>query len=190
MSVIKAIKSRNSGAIIGDEDVSPEIIRQILDAAVCTPVHLRTNPWRFLVIRGQGRHRLGEFMAQRLARDMAEPDSPKNARYLKKIAGKPLRAPVIIVAAAARSDNLRAIMREDVASVSAACQNILLAASELHLNAIWRTGDMTYDPAMVDFLGFEAGTELIGFIYLGHPSGKSAAKVRPTSEAFTRWLEE
>jgi len=189
MSVIEAIKNRNSSAMMSEEDVDPILIREILDAAVCSPVHLRTNPWRFLVIRGAGRQRLGDYMARRLMGDMAEPDSPRNRRYLDKIRRKAFRAPVIIAAAAAKAQNPQAIMREDVASVAAACQNILLAASELGLNAIWRTGDMTYDPATVDFLGFEAGTELVGFIYLGHPGQKPVSKERPTSEAFIRWLE-
>jgi len=190
MSVIEAIKNRNSGAIMADEDIDPGIVRQILDAAVCTPVHLRTDPWRFVVIRGRGRHRLGDFMVRRLTRNMAEPDSPKNVRYLEKIRKKPLRAPVIIAAAAVKSDIPQAIMREDVASVAAACQNILLAAAELKLNAIWCTGDISYDPATVEFLGFEAATELVGLIYLGHPLTEPSAKVRPTAEAFTRWLED
>jgi len=190
MSVIEAIKNRNSGTIMLDRDIDPALIKQILDAAVCSPVHLRTNPWRFLVIRGAGRQRLGDYMAWRLRGDMAEPDSPRDRRYIDKIRRKAFRAPVIIVAAAAKSQNPQAMMREDVASVAAACQNILLAASELGLNAIWRTGDMTYDPATVDFLGFEAGTEIVGFIYLGHPGQKPGSKERPTSEAFTRWLEE
>ncbi len=189
MSVIEAIKNRNSGAMMSEEDIDPALIKQILDAAVCSPVHLRTNPWRFLVISGAGRERLGDYMARRLARDMDEPDSPKNRKYLDRIRQKAFRAPVIIVAAAAKSQIPQAIMREDVASVAAACQNILLAASELGLNAIWRSGDMTYDPATADFLGFEAGTELVGFIYLGHPAQEPSAKERPTSEAFTRWLE-
>lgn len=189
MSIIDAIKHRTSNAFMTDEDVDPDLIRQILDAAVCSPVHHRTNPWRFLVISGEGRKKLGKVMADHLAKDIEDPESPKNVKFLGKIRKKALRAPVIIVAGAAKSDNAQALMVEDVATVSAACQNILLAASELGLNAFWRTGGVTYSEDTVSSLGFDEGTELVGFIYLGHPIKEVPAKVRPSAEDFTRWMD-
>lgn len=193
MSIIEAIKTRNSSALMSEKDVDPELIRQILDAAVCTPVHHRTNPWRFLVIRGEGRKKLGKVMADHLARGIArnkdDPESPKNVKFLARIRKKSLRAPVIIVVAAAKSDNQQALMVEDVATVSASCQNILLAASSLGLNAIWRTGGLAYSEDTVHSLGFGRDTELVGFIYLGHPAKDMPPKVRQTSENFTRWMD-
>jgi len=194
MSVIEAIKTRSSCAIMSDRDVAQEHIRKILDAAVCTPVHRATNPWRFLVIQGAGRHKLGDIMAERLKTDMIQnkenPLDEKNIQLLKKIREKPFRAPAIIAAAAAKPHVPKALMKENVASVSAACQNILLAASELGLSAIWRTGGLTYDPKTVEALGFDTGSELVGFIYLGHPIKAVRPKVRETSEIFTRWMTE
>lgn len=179
--------------MITEADVPRDIITEILDAAVCTPVHHRTDPWRFLVIRGQGREKLGEVMAAHTAKDMArkgeDPESPKGIKFLEKIRGKALRAPVIIVVGAAKSDKDQAMMVEDVASASVACQNILLAAWELGLSAIWRTGGVTYAETTVSSLGFEANTELVGFIYLGYPKKDIPVKTRKTSADFTRWLE-
>ncbi|PCI51484.1 MAG: nitroreductase [Alphaproteobacteria bacterium] len=189
MPVIEAIKLRNSNALMTEADVDPDVIRQILDAAVCAPVHHRTNPWRFLVIRGAGRKKLGEVMADHLARDFDDPDSPKNVKFLEKIRKKPLRAPVIIVAGAAKSDKEQVLMVEDVAAVSAACQNILLAASALGLSAFWRTGSVTYSEHTVTSLGFDKDTELVGFIYLGHPKKQMPPKTRQTAAEFTRWME-
>lgn len=174
---------------MSEQDIDPDIIRQILDAAVCVPVHHRTNPWRFLVIRGAGRARLGDVMADHLAKDMDDPESAKSVRFLEKIRKKAYRAPVIIVAGAAKSANHMAIMKEDVASLCAACQNILLAAAELGLNAIWRTGSMAYSQETVASLGFEEGTKLTGFIYLGYPVKSMPPKSRQNSENFTRWME-
>lgn len=188
MSVIEAIKTRNSNAFMTDQPVDPDLIRQILDAAVCGPNHYRTKPWRFLVITGEGRKRLGDFMADRMIPDMVEPDSPDNLAFLAKIRKKPLRAPVIIVAGAAKSDLEKALVIEDVAAVSAACQNILLAADELGLSAMWRTGSMTYAQDTVDYLGFDPETKLVGFIYLGYPRKDMPPKPRETSEIFTRWM--
>lgn len=194
MSIIEVMKLRTSNACMSEKDVAPELIRQILDAAVCTPVHHRTDPWRFLVIRGDGRKRLGDVMAAHLARDITrkneDTESPKNVRFLEKIKDKALRAPVIIAVAAAKSDKAQVLMVEDVATVSAACQNILLAASALGLSAFWRTGGMTYSEDTVSALGFQAGTELVGFIYLGHSKKDMPPKTRKTAMEFTRWMED
>lgn len=194
MSIIDAIKRRTSNGFMTDEAVDPDLIRQVLDAAVCSPVHHRTDPWRFLVIQGAGREKLGQVMADHLARDIArkkeDPESQKNIRFLAKIRKKTLRAPVIIVVGAAKSDKDQALMREDVAAVSASCQNILLAASALGLCAFWRTGGVTYETDTASSLGFDADTELVGFIYLGHPKKNMPPKIRQTSEEFTRWMNE
>ncbi|MCF6196117.1 MAG: nitroreductase [Emcibacter sp.] len=189
MSIIDAIKNRNSHALMSEQDIDPAVIRRLLDAAVCVPVHHRTDPWRFLVIRGAGRAKLGDVMAAHLAKDMDDPDSPKNTKFLDKIRKKPFRAPVIIAVAAAKSDCKQALMVEDVAAVSASCQNILLAAADMGLAAIWRTGGFTYAADTAQALGFDEDTQLVGFIYLGHPAKEIRQKERPSAEKFTRWLD-
>lgn len=180
MSIIEALKNRTSNAFITNKEVPEDLIRQLLDVAVCTPVHYNTNPWRLLVMRGDGRARFGDFLAGRPGID------PAKAPIIAK---KPLRAPVIIVVGTAKSDDPRAIHIEDVASAAVACQNILLAAEELGLCAIWRTGGMTYAEDVVEFLGFEKGSELAGFIYLGYAKKDMPVKARESAEGFTRWME-
>lgn len=190
MSVIEAIKGRNSMPFLSDEDVPQEKLIQILDAAVCTPVHYHTDPWRFLVIRGEGRNRFGDFMAERMRQSLPDPECPENEAFLAKIRKKPLRAPIIVAVGAAKSDMPKAMQVEDVASAAVACQNILLAAEELGLGGIWRTGGLTYGEDTVDFLGFEAGTKLVGFLYLGYPKRDLPPKDRKTAENFTRYMEK
>ncbi len=188
MSIIEIIKNRSSDPLLTDQEVADELIKTLLDVGVCTPVHFNTNPWRYLVIQGNARNRLGEFMADRAAKAMNDPNEAGNATLLAKIRTKPLRAPVIIVAAAAKSDNPKALMVEDIASVNAGCQNILLAAKELGLSAMWRTGSMTYDKDVVEYLGFSKATQLVAFIYLGYPMRKDQVKKREPSTAYSRWM--
>ncbi len=190
MSVIDKIKARVSNPLIDDSEISTSVISNILNVAVCTSVHYNTDPWRFLVIQGNARVRFGEFLAKRAASEMADPTDSINVAKLAKIKTKPLRAPVIIVAGAAKSTNPKSRMVEDLASVSASCQNILLAAQELGLAAIWRTGAMTYSDDVVEYLGFEKATQLVAFIYLGNPAKHCKTKNRKSSEEFTRWLSE
>jgi len=188
MSVIKTIKSRVSNPLIDDSPISDDLITEILDTAVCTPVHYNTNPWRFLILQGDARKRFGDFLAARAADQMDDTSTSQNQAKLEKIRNKPLRALVIIVVGAAKSSNPKARMVEDVASVNVACQNILLAAQELELAAIWRTGAMTYDDKVVEYLGFEENTQLVGFIYIGQPQRMTKPKKRKSSSEFTRWM--
>jgi nitroreductase len=190
MSVIEQIKSRVTNPLFCDTDISDETICTLLDTAVCTPVHYNTEPWRFLVLKGDARVRFGNFLAERAASEMDDPNEPLNVTKLTRIRKKPLRAPVIIVAAAAKSENPKALMDEDVASVNCACHNILLASDELGLAAIWRTGSITYADDVASFLGFENGTKLVAFIYVGKPAKSSICKTRKSSYYFTRWMEK
>lgn len=190
MSIIEIIKNRSSSPLFRDQEVADELIKTLLDLGVCTPVHYNTNPWRYLVIQGSARNRFGDFLANRVAKSMDDPNETGNENTLSKIRTKPLRAPVIIVAAAAKSVNPKALMVEDIASVNAGCQNILLAAKELGLAAMWRTGSIAYDKDVVEYLGFSEGTQLVAFIYLGYPVRKTPVKKREPSTAYCRWVNE
>ena len=181
MSIIDAIKARSSNGIMTDAAVSPEKIKQLLDAAVCTPVHHNTKPWRFLVIQGAGRQLLSDIMVQ-------HSEDSKTIAQRQKLSQKAFRSPVIIAVAAAKPDDEKIRMIENVASAVAACQNILLAAPELGLSAFWRTGSFMYAPETASALGFEGGAELVGLIYLGYPKREMPPKSRETSEAYVRWL--
>ncbi|VAX08810.1 hypothetical protein MNBD_ALPHA03-1850 [hydrothermal vent metagenome] len=189
MSIIDAIKARSSNGIMTDAAVSPEKIKQLLDAAVCTPVHHNTKPWRFLVIQGAGRQLLSDIMVQYYDKIRPDSEEPKAIALRDKLSKKPFRSPIIIAVAAAKPEGEKAIMRENVASVIAACQNILLAAPELGLSAFWRTGSFMYEPDTVSALGFEEGAKLVGLMYLGHPKREMQPKARETSDGYVRWLD-
>ncbi|WP_417319115.1 nitroreductase [Emcibacter sp.] len=190
MSVIDAIRKRRSNGMIEEREVPRDLIEKILDAAVCTPVHYNTSPWRFQVLTGEARNRLGKYMAQCFVENQPDPEAPAVKAKVPVIEKKALRAPVIIVTAAAKSANPRAIEEEDVASATVACQNILLAAEELGLACIWRTGSFTYGDRMRELLGFEEGTRLTGFMYLGYPAKQPPAIERPTSGPYTEWFDQ
>ena len=56
---------------------------------------------------------------------------------------------------------------ENVCSGAAAVQNMLLAAHDLGLGAMWRTGTAASDPTVKAFLGFSPEQKLIAFVYVG-----------------------
>lgn len=150
----------------------------MLKAAVQAPNHFQTEPWRFWVLAGSAREELGLVMADALRGGMDDLESEQSRTLLGKEAEKPMRAPVLIVVGVKRSENPKAIPVEDIEATAAAVQNMLLAAHDLGLGAMWRTGDAAYDPRIKEFFGLGPEDHLAGFIYVGYPAMERAPRDR------------
>jgi nitroreductase len=185
MDTLTAIHSRHSVSKLKPDPVPREVIEKLLSAAVQAPNHYNVRPWRFVVLTGAGRERLGDVLAASFQAKF--PDVPVEA--LGKERDKPLRAPLIIAAAVDKPVDQRVKDIENICAVSAACQNILLAAQALGLGAKWRTGEAARDVEVKKFLGFEPDQHLIGFLYIGYPEMEIEYPERPSYEDRTVWME-
>ncbi|MBI5296517.1 MAG: nitroreductase [Chloroflexi bacterium] len=185
MDVIQAIQGRHTVSKVKPDALPREMIEQLLHAAAQAPNHHKVRPWRFVVLTGEGRARLGGAMAA--SQGERQPDLPPEA--LDKTRALPLRAPVVIAVGVDKPTEPRILEIENVAAASAACQNMLLAAHALGLGAIWRTGEWARDPLVKQFLGFEADQHLIGFLYVGWPEFAAEYAERPGFEDRTVWME-
>ncbi len=185
MDVMEAIRSRQSVGAIKPDPVPRQLIERLLEAAVQAPNHYKVRPWRFVVLTGEGRSRLGEVMAQILHRRF--PDL--QAEALDRERAKPLRAPVIIAVGVDLPAESKVLEIENVCAAAAACENLLLAAVGLGLAGHWRTGEAARDPEIKGFLGLREEQPLIAFLYLGYPEFVGPAPVRPGFDERTRWIE-
>ena len=64
MNIHEAIKTRRSIPLVKDEAVPSELIEKILEAGTFAPNHFRTEPWRFFVLQGEGRVKLGNVFGE------------------------------------------------------------------------------------------------------------------------------
>jgi nitroreductase len=186
MDVLQAIHSRHSQAKLKPDALPREVVEKLLSAAVQAPNHFKVRPWRFVILTGNGLLALGEVMAKTFKTKF--PDV--QAEALEKERQKALRAPLIIAVGVDKPGEPKVNEIENIAAVAAACQNILLAAHELGLGAIWRTGEPARDPVIKEFLGFATDQHVLGFLYIGYPDFEAGAVVdRPSFEDRTRWME-
>ena len=185
MDVLEAIDLRQSISKVKPEPVSRELIERLLSAAVQAPNHYKVRPWRFVVLTGSARERLGEVMAEALRQH--DPTATEEA--LAKERAKPLRAPVLIAVGADKPTLPKVVEIENVCAAAAATQNMLLAAHALGLAAKWRTGDAAYNSAVKDFLGFQADQTIVAIVYVGYPLSEPLPPSRPSPEDRTNWLE-
>lgn len=188
MDAIEALRTRRSIGKVLEREVPKELIEKIIEAATWAPNHFRTEPWKFFVLTGDGRKRLGETLAKIIARNMEDPSLEENAEKLEKVRNQPFRAPVVIVVALEPSDNPKAILKEEYAAVSAGIQNMLIAAHALGLGAIWRTGNSCYDREMSQSFGLSDKGEVLGLIYVGYPDMEPPARNRKSVADVTTWI--
>ncbi|MDP1714033.1 MAG: nitroreductase [Anaerolineales bacterium] len=180
-----AIHGRLTVSKIKQDALSREVIEKLLSAGAQAPNHYKVRPWRFVVLTGDGRKKLGDVMAASFAD--RNPAAPPEG--LDKTRALPLRAPVVIAVGVDKPADTKIIEIENISAASAACQNILLAANALGLGVIWRTGEWARDAKVREYLGFDADQHIVGFIYVGHPEVLPAPYVRQGFEDRTVWME-
>lgn len=183
MDAIEALMGRVSPAQLAEPGPDPAQLRILLAAAARAPDHGRMQPWRFVLIAGEARVRLGEVMAQSLKR--REPDAPPGKLDAER--KKPLRAPLVVVVAAAVQENPKVPDIEQVIAAGAAAQNMLVAAHALGLGGFWRTGATAYDPEVKRALGLAGHDAIVGFIYLGNVGLPGKATPTDTAAVTRRW---
>jgi nitroreductase len=188
MSVFETIKRRRSIGKMTGERPSREQIERLLEAATHAPNHHKVQPWKFIVLAGKARERLGAVMAESLAGRLEETASDKAQAVLNKERTKLLRSPVVIVVVAEPPHQPKVLEIENIEATAAAVQNMLLAAEELGLACMWRTGDAAYDPRVKQWLGLAPGEHIVSMLYVGFPAIPRLERVPIPFKEKTTWL--
>ena len=155
--------------------VPDALLDRLIAIAATAPNHKRTFPWRFRIITGDGRARLGAALAADLE-DEGEPEFKA-----VKARGKYLRAPVVLAVAARAADN-DVLTKENRDAVSAAIQNLLLAATAAGLASYWSTGAAMHSDRLRLVCEMDETDTMVGLIYIGWPVGEVPPIDRPAPE--------
>ena len=171
-----ATRRRSSLRVETDRIVPDELIDRLILLAATAPNHKRTHPWRFRIITGEGRARLGSSLAQDMI-DLGQPEAK-----IEKARTKYLRAPVVIAVASVpgEDDTMTAENRD---AVSAAIQTLLLGATAAGLASYWSTGTAMTSTRLRAFCGFDDTDTMVGLVYLGWPAGDPPPIDRPAPES-------
>jgi len=186
VDVYEAIRARCSVAQVRPEPPDRAVVERLLDAATWAPFHHVREPWRFVVIGGAARARLGAIAAATLRVDDVPADT--QAKVREKERTKFERAPLVIALIALPADD-EVDREENYAATVAATQNLLLAATAEGMSGFWRTGRLSREPAVLDALGVKEGERVVAYVYLGYPQRPPTARVREPAASKTDWLQ-
>lgn len=181
--LLDCIESRQSVGQLVEPAPTQAELEQALQAALSAPDHHRLRPWQFLQIQGKGREALGQIFLQCI-QESGVTDVARHERVL----AQPLRAPLILMAIIKTQVHPKVPKVEQVLSMGAAIENLLLMLNAQGYAAIWRTGEMAESAIFRQKIGLKADDEVAGFIYIGTAARQLAPRERlPVSDFLKDW---
>ncbi|MGQ0801734.1 MAG: nitroreductase family protein [Pseudomarimonas sp.] len=164
--------------LLGEPGPDADTVDRWLRAAVRVPDHGKLSPWRFLLIRGEARLRLGE----KLAHTLESRDSTTSEAALAKERARFANAPLIVAVIGRLVQGHKVPVCEQLLSAGCVCYSLLLAASADGFAGQWLTGWAAYDTTIAAALGLATDEAVVGFIHVGTPREMPAERERPRIE--------
>jgi nitroreductase len=186
--ITRIIKERRTHPtrFFNDQDVPAELIMKLLDNANWAPNHKKTEPWRFVVIRGDGREKFVSEMKTTLD-EARQNGADIPADKVNKFSLHFRKAPVAIAIVANLDKEHRLPEWEEMAAVSMAVQNIWLSATAAGLSLFWSTSKL------INHLGkcidLQENQKSMGFLFLGYANRPFPPNGREPVEDKITWKE-
>lgn len=161
MSAIEFLINRQSNGFLTDPAPTTTQLTNILDAAVAVPDHGGLNPYQFKIITGDGLNKLTNLFVKAIS---CKYDDKLKIEKASKMA---FRAPMVIVIASKFKSHPKVPEQEQLITAGCTAYSMQMAAIAQGLGAMWRTGELAYDPIVKHGLGIDLKDEIVGFLYIG-----------------------
>lgn len=181
----KVIENRRSifPASYTQQEIPKAVIEQILASANYAPTHKLTQPWRFVVIKGEAKNKLGITLGE-----IYKEIIPTEKFLQKKLDSIPLKvnqANCIIAINVQFSGKIPEW--EEIAAVSCAVQNMSLIAETLSVGAYWSSPPLIV--GLGDFLQLAENERCLGLFYMGYHNEEPRAANRTSIADKVKWME-
>lgn len=159
-----------------------EALEKILAAGMRVPDHGKLAPWRFIVLTGPERAKLGKAIQDGMIAEFES--SPKVA---EKMSGYATQSPALIIAIYSPNESRPIPEWEQQLSTGAACQNMIIAATALGYAAQWLTGWASYSKYVSKALKMTPQEKIAGFMFFGDHTKNPTERPRPNPEDHIIW---
>jgi nitroreductase len=164
VNVLDLIKNRRTIQSFSSEPVSPEILRNAIEAALWAPNHKLTQPYTFLEILPDTRQKLAEVQLQIKEKKSKSPLSPIE----KEATIKKFLEPATLIIAAIKKSESPAQQEEDYAAMACAIQNLSLYLWSEGIGSKWGTGGLLSSSEAYRILALSPEAyKICGLIWIG-----------------------
>ncbi|UCE19827.1 MAG: nitroreductase family protein [Gemmatimonadota bacterium] len=195
--ILKAIKERRSIRKFQEKDVDPGMIEILLKAASWAPSANNDQPWKFVIVRNrETKNDIREVLMDTLKgfyETKGIPSERMNS-YWSSVFSAPVHIFVFCDIRHIDMDkgweNIENL--HNIQGVSAACQNILLAATALDLGSLWMGGPLIVEEKIKTLLEIPQDVQLMAIIAIGYPAHEPLPPVRKPLSHFVfleKWKE-
>lgn len=166
-TIFDIIKNRRSVGNLSLPMPTPEQINALIELAMCAPDHKQLQPYRFVVLTESGKAQLSQALLQAAVDESTQKNEVLSEQERHKIVNMTARAPMILVCITHYQDHEKVPHFEQLLSIGAATQNILLGLHSLGYQSIWRSGPLMNAPAVKKLFDVQQDNIITGFIYIG-----------------------
>jgi nitroreductase len=190
-AVAETIRRRRTIKQFLPQPIPRAVLQELLELAVCAPNHRLTEPWRFYVLDGAARDRLGEIAAQITVEKILGSGGEMSVATRKgeEASATWSAVPALLYVTALRDENPE-IDEENYGAVCCAVQNFMLAAHAAGIGTSWSSGAVAAAPALHKFARAGANERMVGLIRVGYldPALAPPKMRRKAGSSFTTWV--
>lgn len=195
--MISAIYDRRSIRKFLDTPISKEDMIEIIQSGTTAPSSKNRQPWKFIVVQGKEKEEMLETFRQGIAREengnALLPQSRQHIAAAKYTVDIMESAPVTVFVVNSLGKSFLADLTPEervydicnIQSISAAIQNMLLAATEKGIGSLWICDIYFAYAELCEWLKSEG--ELIAAVAFGYPDEFPQARPRKEFEDVVEW---
>jgi len=185
-ATLDLLKTRRSvpPALLDEPGPDRAQLDTFLSAASRVPDHGKLAPWRFIVIAGEARARVGEIIAAAFAADNPGAAPERLAQERARLS----HAPVVVAVVSRAGPHVKIPEWEQVLSAGAATMNLVIAANAAGFATSWLTEWFAYDRRVLDALGLAPTEKLAGFVHIGRAREVPSDRPRPALDEIVTYL--
>lgn len=194
----EAIYTRRSIRKFSKDPVSKSILEQIIDAGRAAPSAKNRQPWKYLVYSGKAKEKLLAIMKKGIEKEESSPRLPLSVdgipdakNTLRIMESAPIVIIVLNINGKSPFEQLNADERfaeiNDMLSIGASIENMLLKAEELSVGTLWIGNTCFAYQELIEYIGLHA--ELACAVALGYKAEKPAARPRKKLEDIVEYYD-
>lgn len=183
--IIRSRKSVYADAFL-DKEIPDSIIEELIINATWAPNYKCTEPWRFVVLRGTHRKKLGAFMLDYYKKEWNAKEFP-SSRYEETL-NYPKHATMIAIIMQ-RSLKVKIKEWEELAAISCAVQNLWLSCTTYDIGGYWDSSEAAV--LYGGTLELKKNERCLGLFYMGYYNQEqtSSKRRRKLLRKKLSWLE-